>query len=432
MHQRIAAYHWIEPLEALQALGAQKHLAFLYSSQKEHHTGSYSFLAWGLAETVTGSHFAQIPKLPAETAYPIPLWFGYIGYEMRGDIEPAARLRPASITFPDMRWNQYVHTLRFDHEAKKVEYYTLHDADPMRMEDMQPYEIPEAERPITEEIFSNFTAASYQQAVKETVEAIKRGDFYQANLTRKFFGEMDRVLDPVQTFIKLTEASPAPYSALIRMDDTAILSSSPECFLSVNSEGTLLVRPIKGSARRSDNPQEDEAIIAALRDSEKDRAENLMIVDLMRHDLAQIAIPGSVQLEQFAELQSYRTIHHLISTIRAQKKPNATLRDILRAVFPPGSMTGAPKIAAMSWCAAQERLERGVYSGALGWLGAGDTGDLSVVIRTVLIQGNKFEFQAGGGIVADSDPVLEWQETLAKTRGIARALPIDEALLHAL
>jgi len=422
----------MEPLEALQALGAQKQLAFLYSGQKEAQTGRFSFLAWGLSKTVAASQFSQCPPLPATSEENVPLWFGYIGYEMRGDIEPADRLRPSSIVFPDMCWNQYVHLLRFDHETQSLEYFTLAGEEPMRIEDTEPYASAPVDTLVLEELFSNFSAAEYKQTVAETVAAIERGDFYQANLTRKFVGEVDRDIDPISMFIALTTTSPAPYSALLRMDDTAILSASPECFLSVTPSGDMLVRPIKGSARRGNDEAEDAAIIETLRASEKDHAENLMIVDLMRHDLARVATPGSVALQQFAELYSYATIHHLISSITAKKLPEATLVDVFRALFPPGSMTGAPKIAAMKWCAEKERFERGVYSGALGWLGAGQSCDLSVVIRTLLIKGKKFEFQAGGGIVADSNPEMEWQEGLIKVRGIASALKIDEILLQSL
>jgi para-aminobenzoate synthetase component 1 len=201
--------------------------------------------------------------------------------------------------------------------------------------------------------------------VSNTVAAIERGDFYQANLTRIFYGDMHEVMHPESLFAHLCAISPAPYSAFIKTPDDAILSSSPECFLSIDTEGRMCVRPIKGSARRGVNEREDADIALNLAASHKDHAENLMIVDLMRNDLARISEAGSVTVSEYAGLYTYSTIHHLISSITATRKAGMDMTSSLRALFPPGSMTGAPKIAAMRWCAEQEQTARGVYSGAL-------------------------------------------------------------------
>ncbi len=151
-----------------------------------------------------------------------------------------------------------------------------------------------------------------------------------------------------------------------------------------------------------------------------------MIVDLMRNDLARVSAPKTVEVVEQSTLYSYSTIHHLISTIRAQKFPHITTYEAVRACFPAGSMTGAPKIAAIRWCSEKEKMERGLYSGAIGWFGAGETCDLSVVIRTLILDDNRFEFQVGGGIVADSTPADEWRETITKARGILAALGLSE------
>ncbi len=164
-------------------------------------------------------------------------------------------------------------------------------------------------------------------------------------------------------------------------------------------------------------------------DSEKDLAENRMIVDLVRNDMARMSIAGSVHVESSAVLSSFSTVHHLISSVVARKSPDTSTIKAVEACFPPGSMTGAPKIAAIKWCSENEPFERGVYSGALGWFGGDGSCDLSVVIRTLLIEHDQFEFQVGGGIVADSSPELEWRETLIKARAIAMALGISEEAL---
>jgi anthranilate/para-aminobenzoate synthase component I len=196
--------------------------------------------------------------------------------------------------------------------------------------------------------------------------------------------------------------------------------------LTVDSRGTMTTRPIKGSARRGTDETSDAAIRDALKASDKNHAENLMIVDLMRNDLSRVSEPQTVNVVEQSALYSYRTIHHLISTIQSKKLTHVGVYDAVRACFPAGSMTGAPKIAAIAWCEAQEKMERGLYSGAIGWFGGGNTCDLSVVIRTLIIDGECFEFQVGGGIVADSTPTDEWRETMTKARGIIAALGLRE------
>jgi anthranilate/para-aminobenzoate synthase component I len=276
------------------------------------------------------------------------------------------------------------------------------------------------------EIIEQHTRAEYETIVSRTIEQIRAGNFYQANITRKFYGSFDHTPDSWQIFEALCAASPAPYSAYIRHGSVAVLSSSPECLLTVDSRGTMTTRPIKGSARRGTDETSDAAIRDALKASDKNHAENLMIVDLMRNDLSRVSEPQTVNVVEQSALYSYRTIHHLISTIQSKKLTHVGVYDAVRACFPAGSMTGAPKIAAIAWCEAQEKMERGLYSGAIGWFGGGNTCDLSVVIRTLIIDGECFEFQVGGGIVADSTPTDEWRETMTKARGIIAALGLRE------
>ncbi len=413
---------WQEPL-ALAADYAGADMALLYSGLHEEFTGKLSYLFLHPLEEKSGDDWAQLPQLPA-TGDGLPLWVGYLGYGMRED---GARGGESPVTLPDFRLVRYGTLFRFDHEKRVVvRYQSMHARPPETPR--TPHYAPLA----VSTLVSNLTRAEYEQSVAATIERIHAGDFYQANITRKFFGEFYAAPDSFALFTKLCEASPAPYSAYIRHGGSAILSSSPECFLTIDNSGVMTTRPIKGSARRAVDEAEDTKIRAALTASEKNHAENLMIVDLMRNDLSRASEPMSVEVVEQSKLYSYRTIHHLISTIRAKKRADVSAYDAVRACFPAGSMTGAPKIAAMEWCAGQEKLERGVYSGAIGWFGGGDTCDLSVVIRTLIIDGNRFEFQVGGGIVADSTPEDEWRETLTKARGILAALGLSEADVAAL
>jgi anthranilate/para-aminobenzoate synthase component I len=421
--QRVESLAWEEPLQYASRFVAHD-IALLYSGMREAFTGTTSYLFIDPIEEISGSNWATLPTLPIENDG-LPLWVGYLGYGMRGDL---AHRTPSPITLPDFRLIRYAHMFRFDHVHQQIDAYSQ-TGNAMILETVSTSLSP---IPVVSEITSNFTRSEYQAIVADTVEQIHQGNFYQANITRKFYGSFETKPDNWQIFLRLCEASPAPYSAYIRHGDTSILSSSPECFLSIAADGNMTTRPIKGSARRSDDEAEDKKIRGRLAVSEKNHAENLMIVDLMRNDLARAAQPMSVNVIEQATLYSYRTIHHLISTIRAQKLPHVSAYEAVRACFPAGSMTGAPKIAAMEWCAACEKIERGIYSGAIGWFGGGDSCDLSVVIRTLIIESKRFEFQVGGGIVAESTPDDEWRETVTKARGVLLSIGLTEDDLIAL
>jgi anthranilate/para-aminobenzoate synthase component I len=414
---------WADPLTfATRFAGAD--MALLYSGLSERYTGGTSYLCVEPIAVTEGAHWEALPECPGN-ADGLPLWIGHLGYGMRED---DARMAAPTITLPDFRLVRYRHLFRFDHANSRIDCFSADGTNCL---------IPEAAdaalaAPAVAHIDSNFTRSAYESSVAATVERIHAGDFYQANITRKFYGRFATAPDSWQLFRALTAASPAPYSAYVRHGGVAILSSSPECFLSIDAQGHILTRPIKGSARRSADAAEDARIRAALVASAKNHAENLMIVDLMRNDLSRVSAPQSVRVDEQSALYSYATIHHLISAVSARKQPHISAYDVVRACFPAGSMTGAPKIAAMRWCSAQERLERGVYSGAIGWFGAGDTCDLSVVIRTLILKDDCFEFQVGGGIVSDSTPEDEWRETLAKARGILTALGLSEEHIAAL
>jgi anthranilate/para-aminobenzoate synthase component I len=425
---------WQEPL-AMATHYSGGDMALLYSSRSEHYTGRYSFLLLEPIEHYEGHDWHQLPDVPSADEDGLPYYVGYVGYEM-GMGDDAA---PATIPMPGFVLRRYARLFRFDHAQLLLEEFTAqqpinanaaHATAALGEMPTPAYEAKPNEQEI-QELRSNFTRQAYEHAVQATLTQIAAGNFYQANITRKFYGSFRSTPNRFGLFKKLCEASPAPFSAFLQQGDTAILSSSPELFLSVR-HGVITSRPIKGSAPRGADNATDIDLQKALQSSSKNLAENLMITDLMRNDIAQVSAPGSVRVAEQSALYSYDTIHHLISAITGTKKSDATAYDIVRACFPPGSMTGAPKKAAVEWCAAQERMARGIYSGALGWFGTGDSCDVSVVIRTAICKADRFEFQVGGGIVADSTPEDEWRETLVKARGIARALGITEAQLQAL
>lgn len=412
---------WCDPVDAFAAIGTlEEHVVFLHSSEATSYSGRNSWLAWGKADALVSDDWNALEQfLKKQTTDEIPC-FGYLAYEMLHGLEDVPACPPSPINVPQIQCFTPRNMWKFDHKTRQVLAWGEASIP------SKGATVATISTAHVRELHTNIHKSEYLSAVEATREAILRGDFYQANLTRKFYGQFTDIPDGPALFLALLEASPAPYSAYLRFGDVQILSSSPELFLRAQADGLLETRPIKGTLRRGENMHSERQMLA---ESQKDHAENLMIVDLMRNDLARVAVAGTVDASRRFEVDSFRTVHHLSSTVSAKLSPRHCLLDAIKAAFPPGSMTGAPKIAAMRWCASQEGIARGVYSGVLGWIGK-KTCELSVVIRTVIIQGNSFEFQVGGGIVADSEPLAEWRETITKARGLAQALGIDEKTLE--
>jgi para-aminobenzoate synthetase component 1 len=267
---------------------------------------------------------------------------------------------------------------------------------------------------------SSFTRADYLTAVERVREYIRAGDIFQANLSQRFEAAFD---EPAWSYyLRLRQRNPAPFAVFMEIPDSSILSASPERFLHVDVLGAVETRPIKGTRPRGVGPEHDAALGAALTESSKDRAENLMIVDLMRNDLSRVCLPGTVRVPELFTLERYATVHHLVSTVVGQLEPGLDALDLLRAAFPGGSITGAPKLRAMEIIAALEPSSRGVYCGSIGYWSVTGELDTNIAIRTALVQRGRVYFSAGGGIVADSDPEQEYLETLHKARGLVDAL----------
>jgi para-aminobenzoate synthetase component 1 len=266
---------------------------------------------------------------------------------------------------------------------------------------------------------STFTRTAYQHAVARVIEYVWAGDIFQANLSQRL--EAPLVGTPLELYRRLRSRNPAPFSAFLDFGDLVVASSSPERFLRVEDRH-VEARPIKGTRPRGVGPEHDAALALALAESDKDRAENVMIVDLLRNDLSRVCEPGSVRVPELFALEHYATVHHLVSTVVGDLDPTRDAADLLRAAFPGGSITGAPKVRAMQIIAELEPTRRGVYCGAIGYWSVTGALDTSIVIRTYLVLGDVVYFQAGGGIVADSEPELEYRETLDKARGLIAAL----------
>ena len=267
---------------------------------------------------------------------------------------------------------------------------------------------------------SNFTREGYLDAVARVIEYVYAGDIFQANLSQRLQAPL--VGAPLDLYRRLRQRNPAPFSAFLDFGDLVVASSSPERFLQVQPDGRVETRPIKGTRPRGLSPEHDAALARALVESDKDRAENVMIVDLLRNDLSRVCRPGTVRVPELFAIEHYATVHHLVSTVVGELAPEHGAVDLLRAAFPGGSITGAPKVRAMQIIAELEPTQRAAYCGSIGYLSLTGALDTSIVIRTCLVLGRDVYFQVGGGVVADSDPEQEYCETLDKARALIAAL----------
>ncbi|MBI4265231.1 MAG: aminodeoxychorismate synthase component I [Acidobacteria bacterium] len=267
---------------------------------------------------------------------------------------------------------------------------------------------------------SSFSHDGYLAAIGRVRDYILAGDIFQANLSQRFEVPLSDV--PWTLYRRLRTRNAAPFAAYVELPDAVVLSASPERFLRVDAAGHAETRPIKGTRPRGLGPEDDAALGQALTESAKDRAENLMIVDLMRNDLSRVCLPGTVRVPEQCALERYATVQHLVSTVVGDLAPGRDALDLLRAAYPGGSITGAPKLRAMEIIAELEPSQRGVYCGSIGYWSVTGELDASIAIRTAVARGGLVYFSAGGGIVAESDPEEEYRETLDKARGIIDVL----------
>ena len=275
--------------------------------------------------------------------------------------------------------------------------------------------------PVVPDVLSPFTRAAYEAAVAQTVGLIRAGDVFQANLSQPLLASFGG--SAAALYERLRAANPAPFAGLFPLGEFAVVSASPERFLSVGPGGAVEARPIKGTRRRTTWPHLDRLVADDLRASAKDRAENVMIVDLLRNDLSRVCEPGSVRVPALCDLETYRSVHHLVSEVRGTLRAGEDCWSLLAAAFPCGSVTGAPKVRAMEVIRDLEPAARGPYCGSLFWAGRDGSLDASVLIRTVTLHRptGRCVLPVGGGVTARSDPAAEYDETLHKAAATLRA-----------
>lgn len=440
------------PDDVAHALAARRAMVWLDSAKDHTGLGRYSIVAadpFGMfridhgrarfnGEQLAGSPLEALrtvlKRYPVEASETLPFVTGAIGffaYEFGLRLEQIANAPDAETGMPDAMLGFYDCAFVHDHRDNRSflvasGYPETSDAARHARAEARIHDIISTldgprmalpTPPVQEHWTSNFNRASYEAAVQTVIDRILQGDLFQANLAQRFEAEWPAHARPFSFYRHLRTLSPAPFGSYLDFGDVVVASNSPERFLSLR-QNKIEARPIKGTAPRGRNPEEDKALADALMASVKDRAENTMIVDLLRNDLSRIAKIGTVHVPVLCGLETYASVHHLVSIITAELGERCDIADVIRATFPGGSITGAPKVKAMEVIGSLERVPRGVYCGAIGAIGFDGEADLNIAIRTVTIRNDKVRFHVGGGITALSHPHSEYDETLAKAERI--------------
>ncbi|MCK8058291.1 MULTISPECIES: aminodeoxychorismate synthase component I [unclassified Fusibacter] len=354
---------------------------------------------------------------------------GYFSYDMKNLIEDLPRTAVEDIDLPLCELYHYEWTYIFDHLTERAYVGSYDDQADLKavaglFDDKVGVEVVDGPF-IKSELTSNMSHESYIKAIESVKSYIKAGDIYQINYTQRFSAQF--CSDETSLYYQLRRRNPAPFAAYLKYDGYSVLSSSPERFVKLIGD-QVETRPIKGTVKRGLTLEEDDKNRKWLENSEKDHAELLMIVDLERNDLSKIAAKGSVEVPQLFQIETYPTVFHLVSTVTATLSEKKTAVDVIKAAFPGGSITGAPKIRAMQVIDELEPTARNIYTGSIGYISQNGDMDLNIVIRTILRHKEHVYYQVGGGIVWDSIPESEFEETLAKGVALKRTLYHDSSI----
>ncbi|HGM5415961.1 aminodeoxychorismate synthase component 1 [Serratia liquefaciens] len=342
---------------------------------------------------------------------------GLFGYDLGRRVEKLPQMAQADITLPDMAVGIYDWALIADHHKKTLTLLSYEDVEQRWQWLCSQQSEPQQDFTLTSRWQANMTRQQYGEKFQRIQQYLRSGDCYQINLAQRFSADYQG--DEWQAFQQLSASNRAPFSAFLRLPDNAVLSVSPERFLWLENQ-QIQTRPIKGTLPRLADAEQDAQQAQRLANSAKDRAENLMIVDLLRNDIGRVAEPGSVKVPELFVVEPFPAVHHLVSTITALLPERTPATELLRACFPGGSITGAPKVRAMEIIEELEPQRRNAYCGSIGYISACGTMDTNITIRTLFTESGRIYCSAGGGIVADSQEQAEYQETFDK---VGRILP---------
>ncbi|MHA7272635.1 aminodeoxychorismate synthase component I [Arthrobacter sp. TMT4-20] len=469
---------WLDSSASAAGVGGRSRFSILaddggqFGQLARHSSGATEIISGQVTARIPGPFFRWLDSVWGRRAVPTPSdylcgftlgWLGYLGYELKRETGGSSA---APGTLPDAALIFAGRAVVLDHEQQATYLLTLtapgHDQEvqhwlsaarlavreadalkpPGATSSPSDTVSPAATASPSDIVFpgdtvspgadpppaftSRDTRASYLDKVRRAQAEIREGNTYEVCLTTSLHAHTTGSLNPFDVYRALRRASPAPFGHFLRFPGFAVASTSPERFLQLSAGGALRAEPIKGTRRRSSDPAADLALRTDLQTSLKDRAENIMIVDLLRNDLSHVAVPGSVIVSRLCEIESYATVHQMVSTIDAQLRPGVSRTEAVSAAFPAGSMTGAPKISTMAILDRLEAAPRGVYSGAVGYFSLTGAADLAVVIRTLVLEddggGTRLSLGVGGAITADSDPDDEWEEVRTKAFGVLSGL----------
>lgn len=352
--------------------------------------------------------------------------FGYLAYDIKNDTETLDSQNFDGLEFPDLYFFQPKRLFLIKGNTVKVSYLKMIadeiEKDIEYIENFQLRDVIDNTSRDNIKIKLRIHKDAYFEKVSTMLSHIKRGDIYEANFCQEFYAE-DTNIEPFSTFLKLNEISQPPFATFLKCENNYLLSASPERYLKKKGQ-TLISQPIKGTAKRSDITNEDKALALALALDQKERSENIMIVDLVRNDLSQTATRGSVKVDELCKVYSFLQVHQLISTVSSEVKKGVTPSEILKTTFPMGSMTGAPKISAMQIIENLEETKRGLYSGGVGYITPNGDFDFNVVIRSILYNKTKkyVSYSVGSAITAKSNPLKEYEECLIKAKAMRQVL----------
>jgi len=417
-------------LRLREALGGPAFL--LESVERGEQVGRYSFLAAGLPAVATleeAAEFAASQPGPAAGAPPFAGGaVGFLSYDWVSELEPVPlpAANGADAGLPTMRFLLAETVVAFDH-VRRTMTVTGEPAEVDRVIDALggPLGVPVAEPLAPGSAEAEMTEAGYVAAVERAKEHIAAGDAYQVVPSQRVRRQTEA--SPTAIYRALRAVNPSPYMFLLDLDGYQLIGSSPETHVRLGLDGTCELRPIAGTRPRGATPAEDDALAAELLESEKDRAEHTMLVDLARNDLGRVCRPGSVRVEQFMDVERYSHVMHLVSRVLGDIADGHDAPALLRATFPAGTVSGAPKVRAMQIISELEGRRRGAYAGAVGWLGFGGDMDTCIAIRTVVLRDEMAYLQSGCGIVSDSDPGDEYREAMNKVAALGAAIDRAES-----
>lgn len=394
------------------------------NNYQQNHSNYDAILAVDAFTSIQTDYIDAFGKLKEYQTVTSDWIFGYLTYDLKNDVEALSSKNHDRLGFPDLYFFQPKKLFLI--KGNQVEIQYLKAVDDEIESDLKAINKSEYDRCYSYcndiKIKLRIHKDAYFEKVNNMLAHIHRGDIYEANFCQEFYAENTEI-KPLDTYLKLNEISKPPFATFLKCQDKFLMSASPERYLK-KTRTTIVSQPIKGTAKRAQNKEEDELLISDLLNDEKERSENIMIVDLVRNDLSKTALKGSVKVEELCKIYTFDQVHQMISTVTSQVDKTTHPIDIIKSTFPMGSMTGAPKISAMNIIENLEETKRGLYSGAVGYFSPEGDFDFNVVIRSILYNESKsyVSYSVGGAITAKSDPLKEYEECLVKAKAMRTVL----------